>query len=293
MEDLPGTIDDSDGTDDDDAARDDRGDDDDSCSGLEGEAVSPSCRGPVAAAAGRNGLQKPRKRASKKHGEVGFASDGSSSSGDNDGNSSSGEELVHRGEADFDGSWLLGSSQQQLLEQKEEKEEEQQQQSKGRRVMCPCHCCSKAISRHVMTCSSCGSHYHVECLQQAFLQQQQQQQAVGPGQSALTTTAAAAAGGVNGIISGGDGSSSGLVHQGRCLSCGEQLLWLELLSSMKSYAEPQAPRNRRRKGRWVWGGGEGGWFVIHLVICYSNSALGGGSHAMLFTEAVINLEGRA
>jgi hypothetical protein len=48
---------------------------------------------------------------------------------------------------------------------------------------------------------------------------------------------------------GGGSNTSRLVLQGKCVSCGQQLIWLELLNSMKSYAEPQPPRNRRRRVR--------------------------------------------
>ena len=107
-------------------------------------------------------------------------------------------------------------------------QQQQQQQQQDRRARCKCYCCSRAISRHLLNCSSCSSSYHIQCLAEAFTEQQQQQQQQG----------------------GGAGQQpSSLVLQGSCLSCGARLGWLDLLREMRAYAEPQTrSSSRRQKG---------------------------------------------
>jgi hypothetical protein len=93
-----------------------------------------------------------------------------------------------------------------------------------------CGCCSRAIERFMLSCSSCAATFHIDCLADALLSQQQQQQQQGAATASLHS------------------SSSSMPAGGRCVSCGQQLVWLDLLKGMQPYGAGTAEAKARAKG---------------------------------------------
>jgi hypothetical protein len=93
-----------------------------------------------------------------------------------------------------------------------------------------CGCCSRAIDRFMLSCSSCAATFHIDCLAAALLDQQQD--------------AASAS-----------SSSSSMPVCGRCVCCGQQLSWLQLLEGMQPFGAGTAEAKARAKGgtrsRWA------------------------------------------
>jgi hypothetical protein len=90
-----------------------------------------------------------------------------------------------------------------------------------------CGCCSRAIERFMLSCSSCAATFHIDCLADALLSQEQQQQ--GAATASLH-------------------NSSSMPAGGRCVSCGQQLVWLDLLQGMQPYGAGTAEAKARAKG---------------------------------------------
>eukprot|EP00879_Flechtneria_rotunda_P010085 GHRR01010543.1.p1 GENE.GHRR01010543.1~~GHRR01010543.1.p1 ORF type:complete len:866 (+),score=343.31 GHRR01010543.1:585-3182(+) len=97
-----------------------------------------------------------------------------------------------------------------------------------------CSCCDRAIERFLLACTQCTAEYHTDCLGQSFLQQQQE------------AAAPAAAG------AGAGCTASLLPSHGRCVVCGKQLAWLDLLAAMKPFGQerqqPAKRMSRTKKG---------------------------------------------
>lgn len=76
-----------------------------------------------------------------------------------------------------------------------------------------CELCQRAVERHVLGCSSCSCEFHIECLGQHFAACEH------------------------------SGQDAAWLRGGACPSCGQQLNWMDLLTSMKAYgsAAAQAP----------------------------------------------------